>query len=129
MCDLPLDNPALETAASRAHQAEIVLRLMSQYPSNLANTETEALIGLLLPLVGSAASYLITEQGKQEEALALPPAPGDLYIQNDSGMQVVVRQCADRLVVFSYIQYPDASHDYPPEAFRRDFTRQKASHA
>lgn len=70
MRDLPLDNPALETAASKAHQAEIVLRLMSQYPSNLAVTETEALIGLLLPLVGSAASYLITEQSKQEASHA-----------------------------------------------------------
>lgn len=129
MRNLPLDNPALETAASKAHQAEIVLRLMSQYPSKLANTETEALIGLLLPLVGSAASYLITEQGRQEEAFALPPAPGDHYIQNDSGMQAVVWQCADRRVVFSYIQYPDASHDYPLEAFMRDFIRQEASHA
>lgn len=66
MRDFPVDNPALETAASKAHQAEIVLRLMSQYPSELASTETEALIGLLLPLVGSAAGYLITEQIKHE---------------------------------------------------------------
>lgn len=70
MRNLSIDNPELESAASKAHQAAIVLRLMSQYPSKLPEVENEALISLLLSLVGSAASYLTTEQIKQEASHA-----------------------------------------------------------
>lgn len=70
MSEQHVDNFALESASAKAHQAEIILRLISQYPSQLAAIEFEAMTELLLSLVGNASGYLATEQAKQEASHA-----------------------------------------------------------
>lgn len=52
----------------------------------------------------------------------LPPTVGDRYTENDSGNTVVIREVIPGCVVFSYEQYPLASHSYPLNSFADFFT-------
>ncbi|AIU88100.1 hypothetical protein [Pectobacterium odoriferum] len=47
---------------------------------------------------------------------------GARFVLNDSEMSVVIREQTDDRVVFSFEQYPNASHSYQRGAFIRDFS-------
>lgn len=51
----------LHEAAERAHQTEIICRLLEAYPNKL-NDDISALAGLLARLSGSVALWLIDER-------------------------------------------------------------------
>lgn len=57
------------------------------------------------------------------------PAVGDRYTQNDGGMAAIVKELTGNRVVFSYEQYPNASHNYSLGGFLREFTRLEVRHA
>lgn len=56
----------LAQAAERAHQAEVICRLIEQYPERLVDTEVSAMATLLKRLTGDVAAWLIEEQAEQE---------------------------------------------------------------
>ncbi|MBA0216268.1 hypothetical protein H0248_02580 [Pectobacterium brasiliense] len=51
---------------------------------------------------------------------------GARFVENNNEMSVVIREQTAESVVFSYEQYPEASHSYPRDAFIRDFSPLKA---
>lgn len=57
----------LEQAAERAHQAEIVSRMMEDYPHQLIDCEISAIAALLARLTGDVAAWLIEEQAQREQ--------------------------------------------------------------
>lgn len=59
----------LEQATERAHQSEIVCRLIESYPHQLESNEVAALATLLARLTGNVTAWLMEEQA-QREALA-----------------------------------------------------------
>ncbi len=53
---------SLEQAAEKAHQAEIICRMMEVCPNKMDCTEIEALSSLLSTLTGDVCAWLIEEQ-------------------------------------------------------------------
>ncbi|EKT4000277.1 TPA: hypothetical protein OW155_002712 [Klebsiella pneumoniae] len=53
---------SLEQAAEKAHQAEVICRMMEVYPNKMDCTEIEALSSLLRVLTGDVCAWLIEEQ-------------------------------------------------------------------
>lgn len=56
----------LEQAAERAHQAEIICRLVEDFPHRLVDSEVSALATLLKRLNGDVAAWLIEELAERE---------------------------------------------------------------
>lgn len=56
----------LEQAAERAHQAEIICRLIEVYPARLVDSEISAIATLLKRLSGDVAACLISEMAERE---------------------------------------------------------------
>ncbi len=54
----------LHEAAERAHQTEIICRLLEVYPNKITDADISALASLLARLSGSVASFLIEEESK-----------------------------------------------------------------
>lgn len=59
---------SLEQAAERAHQAEIVCRMMESYPDNMTDSEVIAIATLLRRLTGDVAAWLIEERAIREKS-------------------------------------------------------------
>lgn len=57
------------------------------------------------------------------------PSVGDRYTENDSGNPVVIKEIIPGRIVFSYEQYPQASHSYPLNSFIEVFTLLGVNHA
>ncbi|END1364419.1 hypothetical protein ABLL29_004566 [Salmonella enterica subsp. enterica] len=56
----------LEQVAERAHQTEIIARLVEDFPHRLADSEVSAIATLLKRLSGDVASWLIEELAERE---------------------------------------------------------------
>ncbi|QLJ67773.1 hypothetical protein HP437_22455 [Serratia marcescens] len=56
----------LEQATERAHQSEIVCRLIESYPHQLESGEVTALASLLARLTGNVTTWLMEEQAQRE---------------------------------------------------------------
>lgn len=56
----------LEQAAERAHQAEIICRLVEDFPHRLVDSEVSAPATLLKRLTGDVAAWLIEELAERE---------------------------------------------------------------
>lgn len=52
----------LVQVAERAHQAEIICRMMESYPDTLVDSEIIAVASLLRKLTGDVCAWLIEEQ-------------------------------------------------------------------
>ncbi|EPG2864912.1 hypothetical protein QEG60_003402 [Pluralibacter gergoviae] len=57
----------LEQAAERAHQAEIIARLVEVYPHRMAACEVSAIATLLKRLAGDVTAWLGEEIAQREE--------------------------------------------------------------
>lgn len=57
---------SLEKAALQAHQAEIVSKMLEDYPHQMADSEIEAIASLLTRLTGYVTAYLIEELAMKE---------------------------------------------------------------
>ncbi len=55
----------LEQAAERAHQVEIIARLMESYPHQLMDCEIEAISALIARLSGSVVTWLGEEMAQR----------------------------------------------------------------
>ncbi|MES3566728.1 hypothetical protein QDQ61_13125 [Citrobacter freundii] len=58
----------LEQAAERAHQTEIICRLIEDYPHRMADSEVSAIATLLKRLSGDVTAWLIEEMADRERA-------------------------------------------------------------
>lgn len=56
----------LAQVAERATQAEIICRMIEDFPHRLADSEVSAIATLLKRLTGDVAAWLIEEQAKRE---------------------------------------------------------------
>ncbi|HHK9712460.1 TPA: hypothetical protein ACQZJR_003464 [Klebsiella pneumoniae] len=56
----------LEQAAERAHQAEIICRMVEDFPHQFADSEISAIATLLRCLSGDVAHWLIEELAERE---------------------------------------------------------------
>ncbi len=56
----------LEQAAERAHQTEIIARLVEDFPHHLTDCEVSAIATLLKRLPGDVASWMIEELAERE---------------------------------------------------------------
>lgn len=56
----------LEQAAERAHQTEIICRLVENHPYRLVDSEISAIATLLRRLSGDVTAWLIEELAKRE---------------------------------------------------------------
>ncbi|HBR4754314.1 TPA: hypothetical protein L9W62_000064 [Klebsiella pneumoniae] len=56
----------LEQAAERAHQTEIICRLVKDHPHRLVDSEISALAALLRRLSGDVTAWLIEELAERE---------------------------------------------------------------
>ena len=59
-----LSDIALQKAASKAYQAEIVARMLENYPHKLTDSDVESVASLLADLIGPVAAYLIEQESK-----------------------------------------------------------------
>lgn len=57
----------LEQVIERAHQAEIICRMMESYPDKFVDSEITAISSLLSRLTGNVVCWLIEEQAEQEK--------------------------------------------------------------
>lgn len=57
---------SLERVQEKAHQAEIICRMMESYPDRMADSEITAIASLLRRLTGDVAAWLIEEQAARE---------------------------------------------------------------
>ena len=57
----------LEEATERAHQAEIICRMIESYPDKLVDTEIIAIATLLRRRTGDVTAWLIEEQATKEK--------------------------------------------------------------
>ena len=55
----------LHEAAERAHQTEIICRLLEVYPNKITDADISALASLLARLSRSVAAYLMEEEYKR----------------------------------------------------------------
>jgi len=53
---------SLDEVVERAHQAEIICRMMESYPDRMADSEVLAIATLLRRLTGDVTAWLIEEQ-------------------------------------------------------------------
>lgn len=58
-------NISLHKAAEKAYQAEIVSRMLEEYPSKLTEPDIAAISSLLSSLIGPVAAFLIEETSKK----------------------------------------------------------------
>ncbi|MDF7760833.1 hypothetical protein PU683_15035 [Kosakonia cowanii] len=58
---------SLEQVKEKAHQAEIICRMMELYPNKMDCTEIEAVASLLSKLTGDVCSWLIEEQALKDK--------------------------------------------------------------
>ncbi|HID4130311.1 TPA: hypothetical protein ACXE8V_000596 [Pluralibacter gergoviae] len=56
----------LEQAVERAHQIEIITRMVEDYPHRFADSEVSAIATLLKRLSGDVAAWLIEELAERE---------------------------------------------------------------
>lgn len=56
---------SLDQVAERAHQAEIICRMMESYPDQMADSEVLAIASLLRRLTGDVCAWLIEEQASK----------------------------------------------------------------
>ncbi|WP_260862765.1 hypothetical protein [Citrobacter sp. Marseille-Q6884] len=56
----------LQQAVERAHQTEIICRLIEDYPHRLVDSEVSAMATLLKRLSGDVVAWLIEEQAQRE---------------------------------------------------------------
>ncbi|MCX8959446.1 host cell division inhibitor Icd-like protein [Erwinia psidii] len=80
----------------------------------------------------SSTLWLLTGSNIFESVKAAPvrsPMPGDRYIERASGMLLVIRELTEDRVIFSYEQYPLASHSRPLEGFIRGCELVEVFHA
>ncbi|VDA43348.1 hypothetical protein [Klebsiella pneumoniae] len=54
----------LQKAASKAYQAEIVARMLENYPHKLTDSDVESVASLLADLIGPVAAYLLRKSLK-----------------------------------------------------------------
>lgn len=54
----------LHQAAEKAYQAELVSRMLEEYPSKLTDSDIATVASLLSNLIGSVTSYLVEEESK-----------------------------------------------------------------
>ncbi|WP_148873152.1 hypothetical protein [Serratia marcescens] len=59
---------SLEQASERAHQAEIICRMLESYPDEMDATEIIAIATLLKKLTGDVAAWLIEELSIREKS-------------------------------------------------------------
>lgn len=57
---------SLDQVAERAHQAEIICRMMESYPDAMADSEVLAIASLLRRLTGDVSAWLIEEQASKK---------------------------------------------------------------
>lgn len=57
----------LHEAAERAHQTEIICRLLEVYPNKITDADISALASLLVRLSGGVAAWLQEEEEKRNE--------------------------------------------------------------
>ncbi|EOM7148854.1 hypothetical protein ACMHZR_003174 [Escherichia coli] len=57
----------LHEAAERAHQTEIICRLLEVYPNKITDADISALASLLARLSGGMAAWLQEEEEKRNE--------------------------------------------------------------
>lgn len=57
----------LHEAAERAHQTEIICRLLEVYPNKITDADISALASLLARLSGGVAAWLQGEEEKRNE--------------------------------------------------------------
>ncbi|MEK8317400.1 hypothetical protein P2O67_21545 [Escherichia coli] len=57
----------LHEAAERAHQTEIICRLLEAYPNKITDADISALASLLARLSGGVAAWLQEEEEKRNE--------------------------------------------------------------
>lgn len=58
---------SLEQVAERAHQAEIICRMMESYPDRMRDIEIIAIASLLRRLTGDVCAWLIEEQAVKDK--------------------------------------------------------------
>lgn len=58
----------LDQVAERAHQAEIICRMMESYPDKMADSEVLAIASLLRRLTGDVCAWLTEEQASKQIA-------------------------------------------------------------
>ncbi|HHT0512585.1 TPA: hypothetical protein ACTW9A_002448 [Raoultella planticola] len=54
----------LHQAAEKAYQAELVSRMLEEYPSKLTDSDIATVASLLSNLIGSVTAYLVEEEAK-----------------------------------------------------------------
>lgn len=59
---------SISQAAERAHQAEIICRMMESYPDRMADSEVQAIASLLARLTGDVCTWLIEEQASKSSS-------------------------------------------------------------
>jgi len=52
----------LEQATERAHQAEVICRMMESHPDKMDDSEVQAMASLLAKLTGGVCAWLMEEQ-------------------------------------------------------------------
>lgn len=105
--------------ALKAQRASAITRALSYSWLELPGCDIEVLFGVILEYTDSVTEHLINlPSGSAGET----PAIGDRYISNDGGMMAVIRDVTSDRVMFSFEQYPEASHEYSLRGFIREFT-------
>ena len=54
----------LQKAATKAYQAEIVARMLENYPHKMTDSEVESVASILVDLISPVAASLIEEESK-----------------------------------------------------------------
>ncbi|MEK6491982.1 hypothetical protein WNJ68_30655 [Klebsiella grimontii] len=54
----------LHKAAEKAYQAELVSRMLEEYPRKLTDSDIATVASLLSNLIGSVTAYLVEEESK-----------------------------------------------------------------
>jgi hypothetical protein len=86
-------------------------------------------IGYVCKPDGKTIIFSIKAEVEEVRPHGPSPAVGERYTQNDGGMAAIVKAVTGNRVVFSYEQYPEASHDYSLCGFIREFTLLEVCHA
>lgn len=58
---------SLESVMEKAHQAEIISKMMEVYPNKITDSEITAIASLLTNLTGDVAAWLIEELSLRED--------------------------------------------------------------
>lgn len=68
----PIYDITVQQAAERAHQAEIICRLMEDHPHHFEDCDVSAIATLLKRLTGDVAAFLIAKSAEEESHNAQP---------------------------------------------------------